>query len=463
VGGVSAGHSGLPAVSGLFSRLDVPAMLRDYPMGAAFLDGPAALSRDALRALQERRFARVMARAWQVPFYRDRWAAAGMEPGDISGLEDLPQVPSFSKDDLMASVAAAPPFGAFDGRSAENSFAVFHTTSGTTGVPQPLFYGAEDREIQNLLLARAYRLMGLRDDDIVHSVYGFGTVNGGHYVREAVTHFTDALLVPAGTGRDMPSEQQVETMARLGATVLVGFGDYVRHLAETAQRKGLAIPLRLVLGHFGRDDRQSVSDAWGGAAVYDWYGVGDTGVIAAESPSRNGLHIFEDAHVVEALDPETGTPVEDGHAGNLCATVLFKTGIYPIVRFDTKDLTVLSPPDPASGIAFRRMSGFEGRSDNMVKLRGINVYPTAVGALLADHGALTGEYVCRVFRVGGREEMAVTVEAREPGESLAEEVAERLKRGLGVQVAVELAEPGGTAALTQIRERQKPLRLIDER
>lgn len=450
-------------MSGLLGRLDVAAMLRDYPMGRAFLEGPAALSRDALRALQERRFARVMERAWQVPFYRERWTAAGLEPGDISGLDDLARVPSFSKDDLMASVAEAPPFGRFDGRDAANAFAVFHTTSGTTGVPQPLFYGAEDREIQNLLLARAYRLMGLRDDDVVHSVYGFGTVNGGHYVREAVTHFTDALLVPAGTGRDMPSEQQVETMARLGATVLVGFGDYVRHLAETAKRKGLTIPLRLVLGHFGRDDRQAVSDAWGGAAVYDWYGVGDTGVIAAESPSRNGLHIFEDAHLVEALDPETGAPVEDGHAGNLCATVLFKTGIYPIVRFDTKDLTTLSAPAPDSGINFRRMSGFEGRSDNMVKLRGINVYPTAIGALLADHAALTGEYVCRVFRAGGREEMAVTVEAREPGDSLAEEVAERLKRGLGVQVEVELARPGGTAALTQIRERQKPLRLIDER
>ena len=450
-------------MSGLLGRLDVAAMLRDYPMGRAFLKGPAALSREALRALQERRFARVIERAWQVPFYRERWTAAGLEPGDISGLDDLARVPSFSKDDLMASVAEAPPFGRFDGRDAANAFAVFHTTSGTTGVPQPLFYGAEDREIQNLLLARAYRLMGLRDDDVVHSVYGFGTVNGGHYVREAVTHFTDALLVPAGTGRDMPSEQQVETMARLGATVLVGFGDYVRHLAETAEKKGLMIPLRLVLGHFGRDDRQAVSDAWGGAAVYDWYGVGDTGVIAAESPSRNGLHIFEDAHLVEALDPETGAPVEDGHAGNLCATVLFKTGIYPIVRFDTKDLTTLCAPAPDSGINFRRMSGFEGRSDNMVKLRGINVYPTAIGALLADHAALTGEYVCRVFRAGGREEMAVTVEAREPGDSLAEEVAERLKRGLGVQVAVELARPGGTAALTQIRERQKPLRLIDER
>ena len=450
-------------MSGLLGRLDVGAMLRDYPMGRAFLEGPAALSRDALRALQERRFARVMERAWQVPFYRDRWTAAGLEPGDISGLDDLARVPSFSKDDLMASVAAAPPFGRFDGRDAANPFAVFHTTSGTTGIPQPLFYGAEDREIQNLLLARAYRLMGLRDDDIVHSVYGFGTVNGGHYVREAVTHFTDALLVPAGTGRDMPSEQQVETMARLGATVLVGFGDYVRHLAETAGKKGLTIPLRLVLGHFGRGDRQAVSDAWGGAAVYDWYGVGDTGVIAAESPSRNGLHIFEDAHLVEALDPETGKPVEDGHAGNLCATVLFKTGIYPIVRFDTKDLTTLSAPDPDSGIAFRRMSGFEGRSDNMVKLRGINVYPTAIGAFLEEFEALTGEYVCRVFRAGGREEMAVMAEAREPGGRLAEDLSERLKRGLGVQVAVELVEPGGTAAFTQVNERQKPVRLVDER
>jgi len=450
-------------VSGLLRRLDVDAMLRAYPLGQAFLDGPAALSRDALRALQERRFARVMERAWQVPFYRKRWAAAGLEPGDIRGLDDLPSIPAYSKEDLMASVAEAPPFGDFGGLDDENPFAVFHTTSGTTGVPQPLFYGAEDREIQNLLLARAYRLMGLRDDDIVHSVYGFGTVNGGHYIREAVTHFTDALLVPAGAGRDMPSELQVETMARFGATVLVGFADYIRHLAEIARRKGLRVPLRLVIGHFGRGDRQAASGAWGGAEVYDWYGVGDTGVIAAESPGGEGLHIFEDAHVVEALDPETGAPVEDGHAGNLCATVLFKTGVYPIVRFDTRDLTTLSGPDAASDIGFRRMSGFEGRSDNMVKLRGVNVYPTAVGALLADHEALTGEYVCRVFRSGGREEMTVTVEAREHSARLAEEVGERLKRGLGVRIAVALVGPGQTAALTHVHERQKPLRLIDER
>ncbi len=450
-------------MSGLLRRIDVDAMLRAYPLGRAFLDGPAALSRDALRALQERRFARVMERAWQVPFYRERWAAAGMEPGDIAGLDDLPSIPAFSKEDLMAGVAESPPFGTFSGLDDENPFAVFHTTSGTTGIPQPLFYGAEDREIQNLLLARAYRLMGLRDDDVVHSVYGFGMVNGGHYIREAVTHFTDALFVPAGTGRDMPSELQVATMLRLGATVLVGFADYIRHLAEVARKKDLYVPLRLVIGHFGRGDRQAISEAWGGAGVYDWYGVGDTGVIAAESPGGDGLHIFEDAHVVEALDPETGVPVEDGHAGNLCATVLFKTGVYPIVRFDTKDLTTLSEPDAASNIGFRRMSGFEGRSDNMVKLRGINVYPTAVGALLAEYKALTGEYVCRAFRAGGREEMTVMVEAREHGGRLAEEVAERLKRGLGVQVMVELVEPGQTAALTHVHERQKPLRLIDER
>ena len=450
-------------MSGLLRRIDVEAMLRDWPLGQSFLDGPAKLSRDALRALQERRFAAVMERAWQVPFYRRRWTEAGLEPGDIRGLDDLERLPPFSKDDLTASVAGAPPFGDFAGRDGAHPFAVFHTTSGTTATPQPLLYGAEDRTIQNLLLARAYRLMGLRDDDIVHSVYGFGMVNGGHYIREAVTHFTDALLVPAGTGRDLPSERQVETMARLGATVLVGFADYIRHLAEVAARQGLAIPLRLVIGHFGRDDRQAISEAWGGAEVFDWYGVGDTGVIAAESPSHDGLHIFEDAHLVEALDPESGAPVAEGEAGNLCATVLFKTGVYPIVRFDTRDLTVLQAPDPASGLNFRRMTGFEGRSDNMVKLRGINVYPTAVGPLLAEHPALTGEYLCRVRRREGRDEMTVLVEARERGQALAEELAARLRRGLGVQVGVELVGPGETAAGTGIHDRQKPVRLLDER
>jgi phenylacetate-CoA ligase len=455
-----------------FDEVDHRRLLVEYPIGQAFLEDPARLSRDELHALQERRFLAVIARGWEVPFYRRRWQAAGLAPGDIRALEDVRRIPAFAKSDLMRSVAEHPPFGDFHGlnlAAADRLGAVLHTTSGTTGAPQPIWFGAFDREVQNALLARAYRLQGMTDADVVHSVYGFGMTNGGHYIRETVLHFTKALLLPAGTGLETRSEQQVELMRRYGASVIVGFPDYIRKLAAVARAAGLDpacdFKVRKIIGHIGQENRASLSQAWGGAEIFDWYGVGDTGVIAAEGPRHDGLYVFEDAHFVEILDPDTRAALPDGQTGNICATVLFKTGVYPVIRFDTKDLSHLMPPDPVSGINFRRIAGFLGRSDNMVKLRGINVYPTAVGAVLGEIAGLTGEYVCRVSRSDWRDEMTVLVETndRTPDSQLASRVAEALRRRLGVELLVELVAAGATAPHTGIESRQKPIRLIDAR
>jgi phenylacetate-CoA ligase len=448
-----------------WAQINPREMLAAYPIGQAFLDGPAQWSADELHATQERRFQRVIARAWSVPFYNRRWRTIGLEPADIQTLGDLPKIPSFSKADLMASIEGAPPFGDYHGLNEHNPHAIFHTTSGTTGVPQSLFFGPKDREMQNLLLARAYILQGMSQEDVVHSVYGFGMVNGGHYVREAVTHFTGALFLPAGTGRDMPSVQQVEQMMRLRATVIVGFADYIKRLAEVAKELGVDpaqhMNIRMICGHLGTEDRDALNASWGGAESFDWYGVGDTGIIAAEGPSHDGLHIWEDAHLVEVLDPETKAVVPDGMPGNLCTTVLFKDGVYPIIRFDTSDLTTILPP--AGGINFRRMAGFQGRSDNMVKLRGINVYPTSIGAHLEEVPEANGEFVCRWTRDGSREELLVMVEVTTRYDGLEDKLRSLMRERLGVEVPVQLVGPGETAALTQIENRQKPIRLIDER
>jgi phenylacetate-CoA ligase len=318
------------------------------------------------------------------------------------------------------------------------------------------------------MLARAYRLHGLRDDDIVQSVYGFGMVNGGHYIRETILHFTKAMLLPTGTGLETRSEQQIDLMRRFGVTVLVGFADYIKRLAEMARERGIEpgrdLRLRLISGHLGREDRGAIEALWGGAQAFDWYGVGDTGTICAEGPERDGLYVFEDAHYLEILDPLTGRPAAPGAPGNMCVTVLFKTGVYPIVRFNTQDVSAFLPLKANDPIRLRRVAGFQGRSDNMVKLRGINIYPTAVGAILAEHPATAGEYVCRLTRQGSREEMTVLVEikagiAREA--ALARALALLLRQKLGVEVAIELVGPGETASLTEIERRQKPLRLID--
>jgi phenylacetate-CoA ligase len=461
-----------PGNGGYFDEVEPRRMLDEYPLGPAFLAEVARLSRDELRALQERRFRQVLARAWQVPFYRRHWGACGLEPGDVRGLDDLPAIPPFSKSDLMRSVEEHPPFGDYHGvdlRAADRPTVVLHTTSGTTGVPQPLFFGAWDREVQNLLLARAYLFQGLRPDDVVQSVYGFGLVNGGHYIRETILHFTRALLLPTGTGLETRSEQQVELMRRFGTTVIVGFVDYIKRLAEVARQLGLEpgrdLRVRMVSGHIGQEDRPSLSRAWGGAEIFDWYGVGDTGTIAAEGPDHEGLHVWEDAHVLEILDPETRAVLPEGAVGNMCCTVLFKTGVYPIVRFDTNDLSAFLPGPSPAGLTLRRIAGFRGRSDQMVKLRGINVYPTAIATWLADQPAATGEYVCRVTRDGDRDAMTVVVEVRsghaEAG--LRESLRALLRGKLGVEVDVALVGPGDTRHLTGIEARQKPVRLIDER
>ncbi|MGI9506995.1 MAG: phenylacetate--CoA ligase family protein, partial [Geminicoccaceae bacterium] len=242
-------------MTGYFDEARIADMMRAYPLGQPFLDWTNNLSGDEGRHVQENRFTEVMARAWNVPFYRRRWSDAGIEPGDIRGLDDIENLPPFSKTDLMASVDAFPPMGDYHGidtlPGGERPNVVFHTTSGTTGAPQPLFFGAWDREVQNLLLARAYHLQGLADDDIVHAVYGFGMVNGGHYIREAVLHFTKALFLPAGTGLETPSVQQVQLIQRFGATVLVGFVDYIKRLANVAKEEGIdpaALNVRMISG-----------------------------------------------------------------------------------------------------------------------------------------------------------------------------------------------------------------------
>lgn len=446
-----------------FEAFDARQMLADYPIGDAFTARYTGMSRDELRSLQEAQFTRLMTRGWEIPFYQRLWGAKGIEPGDIRSLDDITRLPVYDKTDLMASVAAQPPYGDFAGRGADP--VIFHTTSGTTGRPQPLLFGPKGREITNLLVGRMYRWQGLSPQDVVQSVYGHGMINGGHYIREAVTHFTNSLFLSAGTGIETRSANQVQLMADFGVTVLVGFVDYIRKLAEVARDTGLLdqMQIRMICGHLGTEDRAATEAAWGGAKAFDWYGVGDTGSIAGEGPEREGLYVWEDAQYLELLDVESGAPVGVGETGDMVVTCLFKDDIAPCIRFNTHDITHELTGTNATGMAFKRIAGFKGRSDNMVKLRGINVFPHAIGSIIENRADLTGEYVCRLVRdpATQRDDMLVILESR--GGSDAGELASLLRQGLGVEVAIALEAPGGTATLTQIDVRQKPIRLIDER
>jgi len=447
-----------------FEALDHKQMLADYPIGDAFTARYKTMSQDELFAIQNAQFKKLMVRGWQVPFYHRLWSAKGIEAGDIRGLEDITKLPVYDKTDLMASIAENPPYGDFHGMgdAATRPPTIFHTTSGTTGKPQTLMFGPKGREVGNLLVGRMYRWMGLSPQDVVHSVYGHGMINGGHYIREAVTHFTNSVFLSAGTGIETRSINQVRLMADFGVTTIVGFVDYVRKLASTAEAEELfdKINIRMIIGHLGTEDRASTEAAWHGAKAYDWYGVGDTGTIAGEGPERDGMYVWEDAQYLELLGVDDGQPVAKGETGDMVVTCLYKDDIAPCIRFNTHDIT--HELDGRGEIAFKRIAGFKGRSDNMVKLRGINVFPHAIGAIIENRSDLTGEYVCHLRRdAAQKDHMTVTLESR--GGSDKHALSETLKQGLGVEVDIVLVEAGGTAKATEIDTRQKPLRLIDER
>jgi phenylacetate-CoA ligase len=460
-----------------YESFDPRALLAEYPLGSAFTQGVAQMSREALRALQEERFARLVRRAWQIPFYQRLWGGKGITPADIRSLDDLPRLPTFGKHEIMESVALRPPLGDFHGAEIPIESAngpqlwpmILHTTSGTTGRPQPLLFSPKSREVQSLLLARIYRMQGLQPGEVVHSVYGHGMINGGHYVREALLHYTNALLITPGTGVETPSLKQVELMRDFGVNVVVGFADYIKRLADVAREQGITpgrdIPVKRICGHLGRESRESLSAAWGGAEMFDWYGVGDTGAVAGEGPDHDGLYLMEDAQYVEVADVDSGQPVADGAVGDIVVTCLYKDDIYPIIRFNTHDVTqVLTTPSPL-GWTLRRIAGFLGRSDNMVKIRGINIFPQSLAPILEQRPDFAGEFVCTAVRdAAGRDELIVAAETHGPrDEAAALPYKELLRRQLGVEVRVDLVAPRSLAAITGLETRQKPIRLIDKR
>ncbi len=445
--------------------LDTDQLLADHPIGDEFTELARSLSRDELFARQDRLFRRCLARAWQTGFYRRLWGGRGIEPGDIQGLGDIAKLPVFDKADLMESIDAHPPLGDFGGFEVSDESrqpVILHTTSGTTGTPQVLLFGAKSREVQNLLLGRAYRMQGVGTGDVVHSVYGHGLINGGHYIREAFLHWSNALFLSAGTGIETRSVRQVEIMRDFKVTVLVGFADYLKRLADVAAEEGCKddIHIRLISGQMGREDQALISDLWGGAECFDWYGVGDTGVIAAEAADHDGLYVMEDAHFLEVLDTDQGLPVTTGEAGDLVCTCLFKDDIYPIIRFNTHDVSAEITGTSSLGFGFRRIEGFLGRSDNMVKVKGINLFPQALGPLLDEIPEFLGEYVCRVTKSG---DFLLELEVSEQSQDLSKRIGALLKAKLGIAINIRFAHKGQTAALTGVEHRQKPIRLIDER
>lgn len=457
-----------------YSRaLDFEQLARDYPPPPDYFHTTFRLSREALRTLQEKRFLATVARGWEIPFFRRHWGRAGLEPGDIRGLHDLAKIPPYTVHDIRESIERNPPFGDFMGLSPEDGKRmplVLQTSGGTTGLPRPMLYTPQDRETMAILGGRRFALHGIRPGDMVLVTYALGLSNGGMAPREALWRYTGAVPVMTGSGATTPTRRQIEIVKAWGVNVILGFPAYLRHMALIARDEmGLdprRLGIRLIGTHLGMEERKGIEDLWG-APCHDMYGTHESGMLAAECMARSGMHVQEDAFILEIAHPETGELLADGEKGTVYITTLYKYGA-PQIRFNVNDISAFAPGDCACGSTMRRLQRIFGRNDNMVKLRGVNVFPEAVGAAVVEDARTNGEYFCFVDRVGeaGTDEMTVMVEVADTAadrHAVKADLERRMKEVLGVRVTVEVAEKGGLDRYTGTSQTSKVKRILDRR
>ena len=432
----------------------------------AWLDDPATIEAKQLERLRER-----AARAAEVPFFARRWERAGFDPSTIESVADLARAPSYTVEDIRASIEAHPPLGDYQGvmpaDALQEPMRLF-TSGGTTGRSRPTLYTAWDREAGALLTARALYLQGIRPGDVVLNAWSYSMHNGAHIMDEALYKWLNCIVITTGTGNVTSSRKQVELALEYGASAILTTGDYLLRLAEVAREMGIDPRTDLALRALPNIGDKEALEATFGVPVLDSYGFHEVQWVAVECPARAGLHIFEDAFIVEIVDPDTGEVLPEGTQGAICITELYKTG-SPQFRYNIMDLSTLYPRERCEcGSWLRRMAPFAGRADNMVKLRGVNVWPEALGEIAAGVPGASDDYFVRAYRGGNRDEVESTVAARTAlGDAalddLAEAVAAELHDRIGVRINARACRPGELDHLTGFGSAAKLVRFADER
>jgi phenylacetate-CoA ligase len=453
------------------AALDFDALWNEFPPADTYFKGPYQRSPDENRAIQNVRFLTQMTRAWQVPFYKGHWGDKGLEPGDIRSLDDLDKIPPFSVHDLRSGLEKQPFWAAYMGIDPENDEAmplIVQTSGGTTGLPRPMIFSPRDREVMNILTGRRMYMQGVRPFDLVQICLSFGLTNGGLLAREGVWKYTGAVPITTGSGAQTPTRRQIELIRAWKTKFLVGFPAYLKHMALVA-RDDLGIDpaslgIKGLISHIGVEDREGLEALWG-ADVFDTYGSNECGTMACECRYKTGLHLFEDAFEMEINDPVTLAPKPRGEQGTIFITTLFKH-VAPMIRYNMNDVSSWGETTCQCGTHQRSLTKIFGRSDNMIKLRGVNVFPEAIGAIVAQEGRSNGEYVCLVDRNEGRDDMTVLVEAIDDSvekAALSTHLTERLKESLSVKVKVEVVDRGKLDPMTGLSQTSKIKRLIDRR
>jgi phenylacetate-CoA ligase len=454
--------------------VDLERVTRDFPPPPDFFRGVFRASRDELRALQERRFLQTMKRGWEIPFYQRLWGAAGMQPGDVRGLDDLPRIPAYTVEDIRRSIEANPPFGDFMGVApggADPMPLVLQTSGGTTGLPRPMLYAPQDREVMAILGARRYAMQGMLPGDMVLVAFSLGLTNGGLGNREILWKYMGAVPVMTGSGATTPTRRQIELCKAWGINVVLAFPAYLRHMALVARDEmGIDVrdlKVRMLGSHIGLEDRKTVEELWG-APCYDSYGTHENGTIATECKRQDGMHINDDCFVIEIVDPDSDKIQPDGERGTVHITTLFRHSA-PQIRFNINDISsYMTGGDCPCGCSFRRLTKIYGRNDNMVKVRGVNVFTEAIGVTVAADRRSNGEFFCVIERLGesGRDELTVMVEVpalAADGPALKDDLERRLREVIGLRTTVTPVAAHALDDRTGLSQTSKIKRLLDKR
>ena len=426
--------------------------------------GFETMPREDLETIILRRLKTTIDRIYSnVPFYRRKLEENGITPDDIRSLEDLQRIPFTTKEDLRDNY----PYGMF--AVPMDNVVRIHASSGTTGQPTVVGYTARDVNTWAELMARSLAAGGATREDIIHNAYGYGLFTGGlgvHYGAEKL----GASVIPVSRGK---TKRQIVIMKDFGPTILTATPSYALHLAEVADEMGVSFEdLKFKFGIFGAEPwsenmREDIEKKLNLTAV-DIYGLSEVigpGVAIECYEGKNGLHIFEDHFIPEIIDPATGDVLPYGETGELVFTSITKEA-FPVIRYRTRDITSLNPEPCICGRTHIRMNRVSGRTDDMLIIRGVNVFPSQIESVLMEMDDVEPHYQLLVDREGTLDTLTVMVEVGEQIfsdevkhlQDLERKISKNIKDYLGVSAKVKLVEPKAIA-----RSEGKAIRVIDKR
>ena len=418
------------------------------------------MPRKKLEELQLKRLKKIIRYAYDnVPFYREKFDSAGVKPEDIKKLEDIEKIPFTTKDDLRKNA----PFGLLALPMEE--YVELHASSGTTGEPVTVCYTRHDLEVWAEVMARCLAMAGLTKKDIFQIPIPYGTFTGAfgfHYGGQKI----GALIVPTGKG---DSERQIRLMKYYNVTFIAGIASYAMHLASVAKKMGIE-PSELSVrnGIFGaemftKEMKKRIMETWN-MDVHDIYGLTEMcgPGVSADCDEHDGLHLWEDHFLAEIIDPKTGERLEKEEEGELVLTTLTKEGM-PVIRYRTRDITFIYDGLCNCGRTHIKHAPIKGRSDDMVIVKGTNVFPSQIEEAIMKNSKVGSEWLMIIDKKGDMDELIVQVESKEKySEEEKKKIAEELRKEIRIittlNAKVEVLDPD-----TLPRHEGKAKRVIDKR